>query len=147
MTCGLQLNIPVSDRSLHSRSWKTQQGKEKVAYTLSPHTHMHPNTLHYKWDIYGIAWKPATKIHNFQFPVKIGFSCTGGMEGRSASKATWLQSSQVAGLPAELLAGAGLQHVPSRKPRPGTILFVHSKHFWSESPRNTKSMRRVTYLR
>ena len=49
----------------------------------------------------------------------------------------------------EALAGARarLQYPPTSKPVPGTIPFVHSKHFRSKSHKNIESMRRVTYLR
>jgi len=107
MIGGLLLNILIFDRSLLSRSLKRWQGKKKVFYTSFPYTHTHPTTLHQKSQIYSIAWNSATWTHPFQFIVRLGLSCAGGMGWRSASKAAQLPSGQAAGLPAKLWLGPG----------------------------------------
>lgn len=56
MTCGLQLNIPIFDRSLLSRSLKRWQGKKRLPIPqVSLHTYVSEYILHYKSQIYSIA--------------------------------------------------------------------------------------------
>lgn len=55
MTCGLQLNISGFDKMLHSCiAEKYSKGKERQPIPCH-HTHTHPNTLHYKRELYSSA--------------------------------------------------------------------------------------------